>query len=503
MYKLIKTDKNKQFYINNNNTILYLYDKKLGEIKRIFRDKWVSMKLEILDTKNNEKLEVDIKTITEKENDFIKNCEVISSTLKPRGFFNEKDNFNIKYNYLNEFLGSKTFLKSQQQNKYNSSKSIMELLEVETPTIFLLLKNLFYNENNNIIINFINWLNVVSFQDKNQYIIWNFFGTNKENQGQGRGKGILIKLLNKIFSGLVVSVSNTNYMNNFNSNLMNKKIVVFDEVNYKNLKYETIKDITGNPLFRVEYKGKEPISSQNVSSWLMFSNEYDLFDKITVEDRRTFLIRPNPKNGSLKERIIDKFFNKNYNEFEKKLFEEVDNFIHIISLCSNNKVLSPLELQTNRHKEYFREKRQVSVSQISDLYNIFINKNFKKRLLEILDTLKKIDFYLKNDIEKIEKILSMNFINYSIFKKIFDLLQKNDYISKSQKLNKEWEIMKENLLKYNFKKITLKTRKTKIYDVYRDTIYIKKDEYELNKTKINSNLRLIFGRKIEDIPPFD
>ncbi|KIM09938.1 MAG: hypothetical protein KU29_01420 [Sulfurovum sp. FS06-10] len=188
------------------------------------------MSLEIDD--KNIKKEVDLKEIIENENDFIKSCQVISSTLKPRGYFEEKDDFNIKYNFLNEFLGSETFLNSKNKNKYND-ENIIDLLEKETPLIFKLLKNLFYNENNNIIINFINWLNVVGFQDKNQDIIFNFFGTNEQEQGQGRGKGILIKLLNKIFFGLVVSVSNTTYMNNFNSNLMNKKIVVFDEVNYK------------------------------------------------------------------------------------------------------------------------------------------------------------------------------------------------------------------------------------------------------------------------------
>lgn len=42
-----------------------------------------------------------------------------------------------------------------------------------------------------MIINFINWLNVVSFKDTNQDIIFSFIGTNEQNQGQGRGKVFL------------------------------------------------------------------------------------------------------------------------------------------------------------------------------------------------------------------------------------------------------------------------------------------------------------------------
>ena len=39
MYKLINKNVNQEYYVNTNNTILYLYDKNLGEINRIFRDK--------------------------------------------------------------------------------------------------------------------------------------------------------------------------------------------------------------------------------------------------------------------------------------------------------------------------------------------------------------------------------------------------------------------------------------------------------------------------------
>lgn len=492
MYKLTDKDNNKEYYINSNKTILYLYDKNLKVINRIFRDKWSSMSLEVDD--KNIKKEVDLKEIIENENDFIKSCQVISSTLKPRGYFEEKDDFNIKYNFLNEFLGSETFLNSKNKNKYND-ENIIDLLEKETPLIFKLLKNLFYNENNNIIINFINWLNVVGFQDKNQDIIFNFFGTNEQEQGQGRGKGILIKLLNKIFSGLVVSVSNTTYMNNFNSNLMNKKIVVFDEVNYKYLKYETIKDITGNPIFRVEYKGKEPIQSDNVSSWLMFSNESDLCNKITIEDRRTFLIRPNLKNGSLKRDVIDEFFDGEYNKFEEELFKEIDNFIYIIRKRSG-RVLSPLELQTQRYKDYFKEKTQISILEIDDIYKILINTQFREKIIEIMEIIGHLDNNYKKQIETIKKVINLNMINFKTFSIIFTFLRDNDYILKTKKLNKEWEIIKENLLKNGFVKVGIDLQKTKNFNKFKDTIIIKNDYYLTEKHKINNILRDLFCEKM-------
>lgn len=493
MYKLTNKDNDKEYYINSNKTILYLYDKSLKTINRIYRDKWCSMSIEVVDDKQITK-EKDLKEIIENENDFIKSCEVISSTLKPNGFFQEKDNFNIKYNFLNEFMGSETFIKSSLNNKYGD-ENIIDLLEKETPIIFKLLKNLFYNENNNIIINFINWLNVVGFKDKNQDIIFNFFGTNNTDEGGGRGKGVLIKLLNKIFSGLVVSVGNDTYKDKFNRDLINKKIVVFEEVEYKPLKYSFLKDRTGSSVFRVEFKGKDVIHSKNVSSWMMFSNECDLCNKITIDDRRTFLIRPNPKNGSLKREIIDFFFKGDYDDFEENLFKEVDNFIYIIRK-SNGKVLSPLELKTQRYKDYFKEKSQISILEIDDIYKILINNQYKVKIYEIMETIGHLDNNYKKDIETIKKVIDLNMINHKTFTIIFKFLKDNGYILKTKTLNKEWEIMKENLLKNGFVKVVLDLQKTKNFNKFKDTIIVKNDDYLKEKQKINNILRDLFGDKI-------
>lgn len=95
MYKLTNKDNDKEYYINSNKTILYLYNKNLKTINRIYKDKLCSMSLEVINDKDIKK-EVDLKEIVESENDFIKSCEIISSTIKPNGFFVENDDFNIK-----------------------------------------------------------------------------------------------------------------------------------------------------------------------------------------------------------------------------------------------------------------------------------------------------------------------------------------------------------------------------------------------------------------------
>jgi len=263
----------------------------------------------------------------------------------------------------------------------------------------------------------------------------------------------------------------------------------------KYLKYETIKDITGNPIFRVEYKGKEPIQSDNVSSWLMFSNESDLCNKITIEDRRTFLIRPNLKNGSLKRDVIDKFFDGEYNKFEEELFEEIDNFIYIIRKRSG-RVLSPLELQTQRYKDYFKEKTQISILEIDDIYKILINTQFREKITEIMEIIGHLDNNYKKQIETIKKVINLNMINFKTFSIIFTFLRDNDYILKTKKLNKEWEIMKENLLKNGFVKVDVELKKTKTFNRFKDTIIIKNDYYLVEKHKINSVLRDLFGEKM-------
>lgn len=497
MYELIEKTHIK-YFTNSNKTILYLYNRKTHSIKKVMRSEFSTTKLLVLEVKKNiqREIDIDLQTIIDGENNFIIPVEIISSTVKDKGFFIEEDENGLKSYFLNEFLNSETFVNSKLENKYQN-QDIIQLLENKTPTINLLIKNLFHNEKDEMIINFINWLNVVSFQDRHQDIMYLFMGTNEKNQGQGAGKGVFQKLLNKIFSGLVCSVSGNFYLRNFNSMLLNKKVIVFDEINFNSLKYEHIKDITGSPCITIEFKGKEPFVSKNVSSWLWFSNEWDLCNKITIEDRRLFLIRPNPVNGSLK-RIIDKNFNGNFEYFENELYDEIEEFIHIISNV-DGKVKSPLELKSKGHIDYFKEQRKVSILDINNLYKTFIDKNFKDKLFKVLDTIKDLDKAFEKSISDYKRIINLNTINYKTFKEIFQLLQNYGYIPKQSKCNVEWELLEENLYNHNFILNPIDIKQNKTYKRYKDlkvliNIDIKNNRNQ--KTRINQKYREVFGTKL-------
>lgn len=479
MYSLIEEKNNIKYIINTNETILYICDIDEMKIESIVREKWGSMKMRVLFTKKDSDSTTRQETLDEiikNRNNFIHKCEIISSTLQTNGLFRRTYN-NLERQYFNQFLGSKVFLECLETQKYNDDESIIELLERETPTIYKLLKNLFHNEKDEVIENFIAWLKVVSFKDKNQDIIWNFFGTNEEEQGQGAGKGVLITLLNKIFSGLVSSVSNTTYQNNFNSNLMNKKVIVFDEVDYKYLKYENIKDITGSSVLRVEFKGREPLEAKNVSSWLMFSNMHTLHNKITSDDRRTFLIRPNPKNGSLKV-IIDKDYDEDFNYFNGLLHDEIENFINIISVA-DDKVKSPLEMTTQAHRDYFRQSNQVSVLDINELHKILVSHHFQDKIFAIFQEIINIEQSYKKDVLLIKRAINNQFMNRRVFTMIFDILKDNQYINSNEKLNKLWELFKENISKFDYVFINnIKINETKKWTAFRDKTMI----YHQDKT---------------------
>jgi hypothetical protein len=478
MYSLIEQNNNIHYILNTNETTLYIYDAEEMKIEIIVREKWGSMNMNVSCRKKDEtttKLEA-LDVIIKNQNDFIHKCEIISSTLKPNGIFRRTYN-NLERRYFNQFLGSEMFLECLGNPKYDNNQSIIGLLEKETPTIHRLIKNIFHNEKDEVIENFLAWLKVVAFKDTHQDIIWNFFGTNEEDQGQGAGKGVMITLLNKMFSGLVSSVSNTTYQNNFNSNLMNKKVIVFDEVDYKNLKYETIKDITGNPILRVEFKGREPLEAKNVSSWLMFSNMYRLFDIFGLDDRRTFLIRPNPKNGSLKA-IINKDYGGDFNYFQTLLYSEIENFINIIAIASD-KVKAPLEITTQAHKDYFKQSKQVSVLGINELHKILVSHDFQEKIFAIFQEIINITPSHKKDVLLIKKAINNKFMNRKIFTMIFDILKDNEYLNANVKLNQLWELFKENISKFDYVFVhKIKINETKKWSQFRDQTMI----YHKDKT---------------------
>jgi hypothetical protein len=425
MYKLKNVDINIKYYMNTNNTVLYIYNIKLNKVSMIYSSDFSANKLGIIfenDKKYEEKTE-DIKTIIKSENDFIQVVKVIASTTKKQGYFKEYDTTtNIETHYLNVYLNSILFIESKKNNKYkiDNNNSLFSIFEKECNTIYLLLKNLFYKESDLVLSNFLNWLSFSAFNDEKQDVIWLFKGKSEEEQGQGAGKGVLRELLDNMFNGLVCSVSNETYNDSFNSELLNKKIVIFDEVNFKTLKYDKLKDVTGNVKLRIENKGKDSIVVDNVSSWLLFKNLPSLENKIKIDDRRTFIIEPNPKNGSLKNDIIDKLFSKDFNSFRNKLFSEIDNFIHILGLLPG-KPKSPLEIQTQAHFEYFNVKK--TLVDIGNIEDIFLNENKKIIFIDFLKELELLGDISKSKYINLKYFLEHNFYYQNIFEVVFEICQ--------------------------------------------------------------------------------
>jgi len=462
MITLQTPDDNIKYYLNTNNSILYSYNIEQQKVKLIYSSDFNATSLPVIQkTKSKEiRKHMNIREIIQEDNNFIEVAKVIASTTKVEGNFIEQDKeTGIATNYLNIYLNSRTFQNAAANNHYSITceENLIELLEDEAPTINKLLKNLFHNESDEVLINFLNYLNVISFTDNKQDIMYLFKGTNDEQEGAGAGKGVFRDLLSKMFSGLVCSVSNESYNNPFNIELLNKKIVIFDELDFKSLKYEKLKDITGNGELRIESKGKDAVIVKNVSSWLLFTNLSNMLAKILVDDRRTFIINPNPINGSLKREVIDPYYDGDFKYFQNCLFSEIENFIHIISLATG-KVRTPLELRTEAHKSYF-SANNYNLTDIKKFNDIFLKKNSKRKFIEFLEELKTLNDISEKKFEKMKFYLNTGFYSQKTLEEIFTICKayKVGYIKSGDTKRVVIKVLKDELIKQDHELFNLDT----------------------------------------------
>ena len=458
MITLQTPNDNIRYFLNPNSSILYIYNIEHHKVSLIYSNDFKANTLSVIE-KNKHK-EMNIQDIIREDNNFIEVVKVIASTTKTEGNFSELDeDTEIATNYLNIYLNSRTFQNAAANNYYsiNGEDNLIELLKDNTPTIYKLLKNLFHNETDEVLINFLNYLNMISFTDNKQDVMFLFKGTNEEQQGQGAGKGVCRDLLLKMFSGLVCSVSNETYNDKFNSELLNKKIVIFDELDFKSLKYSKLKDITGSGTLRIENKGKDALVVQNVSSWLLFSNDSNLEGKIKADDRRTFIIHPNPVNGSLKKEVIDPYYNGDYAHFEYRLFSEIENFIHIISLATG-KVRTPLELRTEAHKSYF-SANNFNLTDIKKFNDIFLKKNSKRKFIEFLEELKTLNDISADKFERMKFYLETGFYFQEMLQEIFNICQQHQVanIKNRDKSRAIIKTLKDELIKQDYELFNLDT----------------------------------------------
>lgn len=454
-----------EFYVNSIKNIIYIYNKKANKIKMYYSSDFPSTMVDIIEVDkdfNEKKKTLSLDEVLKEKNDFIQSVNVIASTTKKQGAFSEIDNDSfLKSNYLNIYLNAKTFIQAKNKNLFvvSSKNPLHKILKDNCPTINMLLRNLFYNETDDVLVNFLNWLSFVAFKDENQDIIFLFKGLDKANglEGQGAGKGILRTLMNRMFSQLIGEVSNSNYNTNFNSRLAHKKIVVFDEVDFKKLDLATLKDISGNPQISIENKGKEALTIQNVSSWLLFTNESDLWKKLPIDDRRVFIICPNPHNGSLKRDIIDIHFNGDYKSFENKLLSEINNFINVLALLPG-KVKTPIELRTNAHTNFWNIK--ATLIDIDNYLDIFLIKKQQTIFIEFLKELVSIGSLDRARFHILSYHLEQSFYYHEIFVELYKICKEHNLmgITRSSPILRDITHAKSRMLTKGFELVDIKTK---------------------------------------------
>jgi len=486
-----------EFYVNGNQTHFITYNKNLHMVEKIQSNDWKSAEIicliKVIDKDNDAEYETkenfSIQELISEDVSFIRTVMPISSTIKPIAYFDERSGISkIKKHLFNEFFRAKEFLGAKERNKYSPNSNIIQLLKKETPIFYILIKNLFFKESDQIILNFINWLSACAYNDEHQSEFFCFIGTNEIDQGQGAGKGVLKSFLSDLLSNLVTQVSNDSFKSDFNSNLENKKIVIFDEVSFKSLNYAKLKDITGCDVLAVQPKGVDTYETRNVSSWLLFSNEHDLKNKITLVDRRAFIIRPNPKNNSLKAIINRKFSNNS--DFNTTLTGEIPNLIHILGLCVNNKVLDPVVLLTNAKRDYFKEKSAIGIDQLEDFTKVLINKKLNQKICQILKE------YQQEGYELIHMLLKNDCLNKNGFKILFNTLINLGFIKKSE-FNKEWEKLKEISRNHGYILKEINYKSTSKYKQFVDrNLLIKKNFNKAKLKQIKAEIREYFGSYI-------
>lgn len=411
------------------------------------------------------------------EIDDFKIVKAVIKTTKDIGLNIEKESYNFTTHEFNKFFKADKFIKAKEKNifskKYEKEieeKELFKIFKKECPNVFILIKNLFFKEEERIMDNFLNYLSAISYSDDNQDVIYLFKGTSEEKQGQGAGKGTLKFFLNEVLGGLVTETSNERYRNNFNINYFNKKIIILDEFDFNNKGYGFIKNLTGSNILTIEKKGKDTINVKNTASWLIFTNQYEIPKNFGVikEDRRLNIINVNPETESLAKIIHRKYKKATHMEsmkyYRDKLVKEVDKFINILGLY-DNKYLKPSELKTNAHLEYFKDKKSVNIEEF-ELDKLYLQHYYKK-LKELL--------LPSNNNPYISLMFKYNSLDYTFLTLICDSLSKL-YNFKFQKSSLfYWNLLKSNGERNKLKLFKAELRENKTYKrLKREVLLVKK-----------------------------
>lgn len=176
------------------------------------------------------------------------------------------------------------------------------------------------------------------------------------------GKSTFLKWLRKIFSFNATFINADSFVNNFNSDLNGKLLVLVDEIITDNQQVtERIKFLSTADRNKIESKGKDKEEVESFYKFVMTSNFEKNFIKIDKKETR-FWVRKIPS-------II-----KNP-EFDKHLYKEIPFFLNYLVRIPHS---------TPKQTRMWFTPEQIRTSALTRLMN-YENENAKQKVFEILN----------------------------------------------------------------------------------------------------------------------
>ena len=287
-------------------------------------------------------------------------------------------------------------------------EEVYNILKDNYKYLYILLENLFVTKKNiKYILNF--YAYILKTKKKLPFAIV-IFGL------QGAGKNVFTDFfLTKIFGEQnIIVASNPELQSEFNGFLINKTLIVFNEVagdiSKNNRINNTIKQIVTDPRILINEKNISRFEIDNYFNTLFFSNSSEPL-KIEAGDRRFVVF--NTKNKKLLDLLEENNINKE--EYFKELETEADEFVK--EYLAKMKTYYPIHYKT---EEWFNILLKTNTK--VDLFKYFFTTSFSnlKKFLIIKNENEKYD---DNDIKTfVNKLEKQKMLSNSDFEKIVKIL---------------------------------------------------------------------------------
>lgn len=474
-------------YIQNNDTL---------EFDSINSCDYESSLITIIE--NGYEKELSISTVLKLNSSlFIRAKSIIDTQLNAGLYTAITKNASIKKISFNTFRNANLYTKIRANDKFNNFSNNINIFLKEfhstTPAFMSLIENLFYYENPDVIFNFLCFIHNFMFLCQRQDKYFLFFGYSSSKTGQGAGKGLLVSYLAKLIDQeLIGSITNDSYLTSFNQDLINKPLIIFDEVHLRALKYYKIKELTGSDYLRIEQKGQDAFYTKNIMSLIMFSNESTLNKDILETDRRVFLINPNPNHSSIK-KIMNQFGGEK--EYLRALDIEKNNVISILYHHCNHDVKDPLNLRTVASIRYFNRTKEITVDTVKEhLELIGVNRQFRLKLLKMFEEENfNFEYY---DSEK-KAILREDIITKDLLKEIANFLMSKNLYKKGFSITYFWHKSLDKAIENGIVVKKIKLKKTNYYSEFKRTLIFDSVAILTNEKllEIKRKLRLCYSKR--------